>query len=317
MEQERKNNDNKEYDKNNADHAYQGWILYTRPESIRNRHYIDLYHEACQKYGMSVTLGIYDQERPEVLCINGSESPVSPYADGREERLCELFCQQRPDFVVNRTRDYRLALALEASGVRVYNNSQVARLGNDKDMAYRYMQRRGIPVMPIVCGAEAEPDCYPVVVKSSAGHGGTEVFLICDAAEWKRWKQDSYQKDTKYVVQQAASDTGRDLRVYVVGGQIVASVLRTSRVDFRSNTGLGGEAVMYELNSEETRLVKEIISELDIGMAGVDFIFHHGRPVFNEIEDMVGARMLYALTDDNIVDTYVSYIRRDLEAGSR
>ena len=74
---------------------------------------------------------------------------------------------------------------------------------------------------------------------------------------------------------------------------------------------------MYELSSEETGLVKEIISELDIGMAGVDFIFHHGRPVFNEIEDMVGARMLYALTDDNIVDTYVSYIRRDLEAGSR
>ena len=72
MEQEWKNNDNKEYDKNNADHAYQGWILYTRPESIRNRHYIDLYHEACQKYGMSVTLGIYDQERPEVLCIKGS-----------------------------------------------------------------------------------------------------------------------------------------------------------------------------------------------------------------------------------------------------
>ena len=47
---------------------------------------------------------------------------------------------------------------------------------------------------------------------------------------------------------------------------------------------------------------------LDIGMAGIDFIFHHGRMVFNEIEDAAGARALYTLTDYDLVEDFVGCI---------
>ena len=302
---------------------YQGWILYTRPEGIRNRHYIGLYREACRKYGMSVAVGIlepgnpfnlciYGQNQPVFLCADGPEEPVISCAGSQEGQLEELVQRQRPDFVVNRTRDYRLAQALESYGVRVYNNSRIAELGNDKAKAYRYMQQRGITIMPVVFETDTEPEQYPVVVKSCDGHGGSEVFLIRHPEEWHHWKQNSYNKNKKYVVQQAASDLGKDLRVYVVGGQIAAGVLRTSGRDFRSNACLGGKAVMYELDSGQRGLVEKIIAGLDIGMAGIDFVFHHGRLVFNEIEDMAGARMLYALTDYNIVEAYVRYIRQEL-----
>lgn len=278
-----------------------GWILYTEFESARNRCYIELYEKACRKYGMSIELGIF--------------KPPRKWGVEEKQRLVELTAKECPAFVVNRTRDYLLAKAFEELGVRVYNNSQVAELGNDKAKAYRYMQKRGIAVMPTVYGVEEPPKQYPAVVKSCGGHGGTQVYLLKDISQWMEWKRSVCQPDVRYLVQQAASDAGRDVRVYIVGNRIVAALLREAEDDFRSNLCLGGKAGLYELSSAQRGLVERAVSQLTIGMAGIDFIFHHGEFVFNEIEDMAGARGLYSLTDYDIADEYVKYIQEDLRHG--
>lgn len=275
-----------------------GWILYTQDESIRNRRYIDFYQAACPKYGMAIEL---------VIC-----EPAYLMTADATARLAELVRREQPAFAVNRTRSWQLAKMLEALGIRVYNNSMVAEIGNDKAKAYRYMQQHGIPILPTAYGVADIPVRFPVVVKSCGGHGGTEVFFIKNVSEWGVWKKDTYDKEKGYVVQQPASELGADLRVYVVGNRIAASVLRTSATDFRSNACLGGDIQLYELSAAQRQLVETIISKFDIGMAGVDFLFDHGQMVFNEIEDMAGARMLYALTDYDIVDDYVKYISRQL-----
>lgn len=45
------------------------------------------------------------------------------------------------------------------------------------------------------------------------------------------------------------------------------------------------------------------------GLVGIDLIYDNGHPVLNEIEDVVGARMLYAHTEINLVGRYIDYIR--------
>lgn len=274
-----------------------GWILYTRQESIRNRHYIDLYRKAGEIYGIALTLGIYQ--------------PGSFPDQNAGSWLKKLLDQAKPAFVINRTRDYLLARALEAHGVPVYNHSLVAELGNDKAKAYRFMQQRGIPMMPTFYGLEV-PRQFPVVVKSADGHGGTEVFYIPGVHEWQEWKQERSRPDQDYIVQQPASDLGRDLRVYIVGNRITAAILRTSDSDFRSNYCLGGKEELYELSGAQKELVRAVAAPLDIGMAGVDFIFHHGHMMFNEIEDMAGARGLYELSDYDIALDYIGYIRKEM-----
>ncbi len=279
--------------------ACHGWILYTRTESVRNRPYIDLYRDACRKYGMTIELGVCQGDGSWDL-----------------RQLALLVEKEHPAFVVNRTRDSRLAEALERLGVCVYNHSGVAALGNDKAKACRHMQQRGIAMMPTVYGIQ-EPPWYPFVVKARKGHGGTEVYLIRDRKAWQDWqaspayRHGQARPGSDYIMQQAASDLGRDLRVYVVGNQIAAAVLRTSKEDFRSNYCLGGKAQLYDLSGKERELARRAASGLQIGMAGIDFIFHKGEPVFNEIEDVAGARALYALSDYNIVDAYVSHIKED------
>lgn len=277
---------------------FHGWILYQSGDSSFNPHYVDLYRSACQKRELSIALAMYDPSANIKDIMN---------------QMKHLPASEKPVYVINRTRDYQLAECLESLGIRVFNHSYIAKIGNDKSRAYRYMQQQGIPVMPTSDRIDTPPHWYPAVVKSNDGHGGTEVFYIRDEMAWKDWKQRWLQNEKHYVVQQAASDLGKDVRVYVVGNEIKAAILRRSENDFRSNYCLGGSIKLYQLSDDERQLVERTMRGLSIGMAGIDYIFHQGKMVFNEIEDMVGARGLYSLTDYNIVEDYMNYIQEELQ----
>lgn len=197
-------------------------------------------------------------------------------------------------FVVNRTNDYRVAQRFEARGIRVLNSSGFSRLANDKQACYDFMAQHGIPVMP------TRYRTPPFVKKPKDGHGGQGVVWCDSAADY----------DESMVCQQPASDLGKDLRVWVLGGEVIAAVLRVSETDFRSNFCLGGRAVPYTLSEEETALVKKIIALVKGDYYGIDFVFHHGNLVFNELEDTVGARMVYATSDIDILERYCDYIKK-------
>lgn len=200
-----------------------------------------------------------------------------------------------PDFVVNRTNHYEIAEGFEQKGIRVFNPSSLTRLANDKQKCYEFMAENGIEIMPINYTG------VPVVKKARGGKGGTEVFMLHKAEPF----------ENGFVYQKPASDLGRDLRVWLIGGEIIASVLRQSETDFRSNFCLGGSASVYSLSDEERELVKKISSLVSYDYIGIDFVFNRGKIVFNEIEDTVGARMVYDKTDIDIISKYCKYIKEN------
>lgn len=200
-------------------------------------------------------------------------------------------------FVINRTNDYKIAQKFEARGIRVFNPSALSRLANDKQECYDFMAKNGIKIMPT---RYCKP---PFVKKSIDGHGGTGVKICTCESEY----------DEGFVCQKLASDIGKDLRVWVLGGEIKASILRVSRSDFRSNYCLGGDALPYTLSDSETALIKKIIALLEGDYYGIDFVFNKGKIVFNEIEDTVGARMVYDKTDTDILKLYCEYIKNSLK----
>ena len=44
----------------------------------------------------------------------------------------------------------------------------------------------------------------------------------------------------------------------------------------------------------------------------MDFVFDKGKIVFNEIEDSVGARMIYSKTNIDIIKEYCEYIKNSI-----
>ncbi|MBP0975489.1 MAG: hypothetical protein J6P20_05435, partial [Oscillospiraceae bacterium] len=107
--------------------------------------------------------------------------------------------------------------------------------------------------------------------------------------------------------------TGWDVRIYVLGGEIYSAVLRTSDTDFRSNFSLGGKAEVIKPDAEMRALVNKIQEIMPLDFAGVDLLRSpEGGYILGEIEDAVGCRMLYQLTELNPAQDYIRYIRSRL-----
>ena len=153
---------------------------------------------------------------------------------------------------------------------------------------------------------------YPLVVKSRAGHGGQEVFLLHTEEECEKFFK-AHAPDG-YIVQQFCSEAGKDLRVYVLGGKILAGVLRSSDEDFRSNYSLGGRVESVPVPQEVQDMVKTLHDAYSFDFVGIDFIRHDGKWILNEVEDVVGSRMLYETTDLDAVKLYIEYVAGKLKA---
>lgn len=273
------------------------WLLYDSKDVGRNKEYIELYFSACKKRGIELKFMV--EEELEIRISNGG----SRFFDKGEEL-------DFPDAVINRTRSFWLSRQLELAGCRVFNNSQVTMLGNHKELALAHVRRLGVDIMPTSSENHLESMEYPCVMKSVDGHGGTEVFWLTGRKDYITRKK--MMTGRTCVLQKAAADLGKDLRVYVIGNEIIASMLRISQTDFRSNFCLGGTTEIYSLSSEERKIIQKIVDSLEINFCGIDFMFDHGKLVFNEIEDVVGSRMLYTYTDIDVVELYTQHILKEI-----
>ena len=277
----------------------EGWLVYRKSEAERNKHYITFYEEACRKRDVTITLKYYED-----------------FSYGAAPEGSALFYQgetvTKPDFVIMRAEVPEFSEHLDFMGYRLFNNARVSAIANDKFKTLQLAARLNIPV-PVTRLAhkenaltEAAALGYPLVIKPRDGHGGHDVLWVEDEKKLKEILQD-YDHKT-FLLQQPVSDLGRDLRVYIIGGKPVAAMLRSRDDDFRSNYCLGGSAQKFELTDRELTMIKKITSVLEIDYAGIDFMFHEGKSILNEMEDVVGARMLYHLTDIDVVDVYIDHI---------
>lgn len=280
-----------------------GWLVYDRAGAEYNKAYIQMHFEEAEKlhiqielvYAEEITFGVKDQK--PVVFYKGNEV-------------------EKPDFVICRTIYPFLSNMLERAGFLVFNNAKVAEIANDKAKTYSYLANHGIPMVDsIFIRRKDAKECVPKlpdhwVVKAVDGHGGKQVFLK-EEKNVEEILEKTGQSDL--VAQPFLEGPCEDVRVYVLGKEILACVRRHAKNGFKSNFSLGGEVELYTLTKEEKQLVQKIIDMFSFGLVGIDFLIDaQGALVFNEIEDVVGARMLYQLTDINLVERYLTFILKEI-----
>ncbi|MGM9551025.1 MAG: RimK family alpha-L-glutamate ligase [Clostridia bacterium] len=255
------------------------WLIYDRYEAERNRRYINFYFEKCKEKNIDIELKIVE--------------------DG-------INFDFLPQCAIVRTMNPTLSEKLEKCGVKVFNSSFISRVANDKWNTYEYLKDKGVALAETFLVTEDfTPPFYPMVLKPAMGKGGRDVEIVNNYDEFLSYRKRVREKT---IAQRVVSDKGKDLRVYVIGNKIIKGMLRISDSDFRSNFCLGGRAEVYNISPTEEKEIQRVMDQFDIGYAGLDFIFDNGKIIFNEMEDVVGARMLYTYTDVDIVDEYLNYI---------
>ena len=278
---------------------YTGYLIYHDYEAKKNSAFIELF----KKYGK----------------LKGIDFMYIPYSDYKEKTL--------PDIVINRTRDASVSLWYEENNVRVLHSSLITETGNDKFRTIEYLKnnlpsdfklKKWAPYTEFISKEELKEYLQnynsdkEVVIKSVDGHGGNKVCLLSKESD----KEYIYNTiaGSDCIVQEKIESDNNDIRVYIVGGSVYAAMLRHGESDFRSNFSLGGEAVEYHLSESQKEYIMNFVKAFggnELAMAGIDFILtKNNELIFNELEEMVGSRMLYANTDYNIVKDYVEWIYR-------
>lgn len=215
--------------------------------------------------------------------------------------VCKV--EGRPDFAVMRVYDEKINEYLDKLRVPTFNNSVVAAICNDKWKTYLYA-KDSFEMAPTQKAEECDMP-YPRIVKARHGHGGSEVFWADSEEEFavimRKMKDEA-------IVQPPVGKRGRDLRVYVINNKPIVAMLRKSESDFRSNFSLGGKAERYFLSGNEEEQIGRVINLFKFDFAGIDFLLKDDGLILNEIEDIVGCRMVYRYTDIDIIKKYAEHI---------
>lgn len=256
-----------------------GIVLYQEKDYAQNRSFVDWLQAEFSRQGVGLDLALKEK-------IYRDRLDFSPYA-----------------FAINRTRDYNLSLALELNQIRVFNSSQISLLGNNKLAAYAYAQKKGYPIAPLVLPGQ-RPVHTKVIAKPIDGHGGAGIRLI---------EPDS-QGQAGEICQVFLEDAIGDVRFYIINNQIYKGVLRKRPPGkILSNFSQGGQVEPYFYSGQEEAYVYGLLEGLDLDYGGVDFLLMpEGDLIFNEIEDVVGSRMLSHLGDNQTVPLWVGHICRQM-----
>ena len=151
-----------------------------------------------------------------------------------------------------------------------------------------------------------------MIIKEGHGSFGMRVYLIETEEEF--YAKTDELRGVDYVFQQfIATSRGRDIRVNIVGGEIVAAMYRHSETDFRANITNGGVAEVIELTEAQKDLAIRAAHAVGAEFAGVDLLFgENEEPLVCEVNAAAHIRNIYNVTGINVADAMIAYILRKI-----
>jgi RimK family alpha-L-glutamate ligase len=168
---------------------------------------------------------------------------------------------------------------LERRGVRVLNPPAAVEACVDKYVTTSRLEAAGLPVPPtMVCQhADAALGAFEalggdVVIKPLFGSEGRGMMRIADPElAWRTFRTLERLQSVLYL-QKFIRHCGWDLRVFIVGGRVLAAMKRWAHRDWRTNVAQGGRAEPVRLSREEEQLALKAAKAVGTPIAGVDLL---------------------------------------------
>jgi len=168
---------------------------------------------------------------------------------------------------------------IQAKGVRVLNPPRALEICVDKYLASARLANAGLPTPPTVVCQDAESAFAAfeqlggdVVVKPLFGSEGRGMVRV-DSPDlaWRAFRTLERLQTVLYV-QQFVAHHGWDLRVFVLGGKVLAAMRRHARVGWRTNVAQGGRAEAVSVTADQSRLALAAADAVGAQAAGVDLL---------------------------------------------
>jgi len=213
----------------------------------------------------------------------------------------------------------------EMIGVFSLNESVAISRARDKLRSLQLLARKGIG-MPVTGFAHSPDDTddllaivgdVPLIIKLTEGSQGQGVVL----AETRHAAEsviDAFRGlDAHFLVQEFIKESrGTDIRCFVIGNKVVASMKRKARKgEFRANLHRGGTAEALSITPAERDMAVKAAKIMGLNVAGVDLIRSTKGSLVLEVNSSPGLEGIEAATQKNIAGEIIAFIERHARTG--
>jgi len=237
------------------------------------------------------------------------------------EEISETFGDPVLQRCISYFRGLHLTAILESKGVRVVNSFDVSLKCGNKLFTTLTLSKAGVPVPETMAAFtmdgvfKALNDLgYPAVLKPVVGSWGRLMAILKD----KETTQAIIELREKinnallqiYYVQKWVDRPPRDIRVVVVGDEVVAASYRYSPVDdWRTNVARGGKSEVCPITPELEEVALKAAEAVGGGVLAVDCMESREKGLLvHEVNNTVEFRGLASTTNVDIAGKIIEYV---------
>ncbi len=226
------------------------------------------------------------------------------------------------DFCLYLDKDKYAAAAIEKAGLRLFDRARTIELCDDKMLTHIALADSGIPMPDTLPGmlcyspdekiqenaADAVIDALglPVIVKLSYGSLGSGVYKADTKIDLLRLME-RVKLQPHLFQRYIGTSRGKDMRVIVIGGEVVGGIIRASDTDFRSNIGLGAHAVKADVPPDIRAYAIKAADILGADYCGIDFLLGE-TPMLCEVNSNAFFNAFEAATGIDVAGRYADHI---------
>lgn len=205
--------------------------------------------------------------------------------------------------------------AMENRGMPFLNSPKAMERTVDKFYTSFLLQHNSIPT-PRTLATESAQEAMEaflllgknVVTKPLFGSGGVGMLHLTDADQAWQAFQSLAQEQRVIYLQEFIPCGNRDVRVLVLGGEIIAAMERQGQ-DFRANLSQGGTARSYAPHAAEQELALRAAAALGTDCAGVDLLVdNNGRVMVCEVNGSPGFQGLVCATGVDVAGCIAHFL---------
>ena len=272
---------------------------------------------------------LFDRVRSEEKMLQEKASELGHDAKMIDAKITQVNTESKKsdfdfgDVVLERCISYFRGLhftaCLEFLDVPVINSFEVANNCGNKMITSLLLKKHNVPTPKtyFTFSSEAalenlEKIGYPVVIKPVVGSWGRGVMPLkdrdtADAIIEVRELNDG-PLDRIYYLQEMVNRPPRDIRVIVIGDQVVAAMYRISSGSFKTNIAVGGEPVACEITKELEDVCMKAAKAVGGGILGVDVMEDKKRGlVVHEVNNTVEFKGLAKVVKKDIPKEMIDF----------
>ncbi|OOF38688.1 MULTISPECIES: RimK family alpha-L-glutamate ligase [Rodentibacter] len=207
----------------------------------------------------------------------------------------------------------------QAKGVYCLNKERAFLIARDKWQSLQILREQDIAVPNSqLSGVETEPKTaiqkmdLPLIIKTLNGSQGIGVMLMETSQSAVSILETLKQANVPVLLQDFIDEArGEDIRCFVIGDKVVASMQRMGREgEFRANFHRGGSAQKIILTDEEKRLAVSATKALGLEVSGVDLIRAKSGLLVLEVNASPGLEMIEKTSGVDVALQMILYLEK-------